>query len=198
MIKAVVFDYGGVIELKEGDLVKEIADSLGITKEEWQKKYFSFNHLSNVGKVSTHEVFALVCKELGASHEQTSCVIDIINKFDKKRILNLGLLEIIRSLKEKKYKIGLISNYSAVLREKLVRHNIIDLFDAVVISNEVGYQKPQPEIFEKLFEMLGVENFETIIIDDTPNSLRNSDDIGYIPLLYTDNKKLKKDLLRIL
>ena len=37
MIKAVVFDYGGVIELKDGDLIQEIADSLKITKEDWRK-----------------------------------------------------------------------------------------------------------------------------------------------------------------
>ena len=72
------------------------------------------------------------------------------------------------------------------------------MFDTVLISAEVGYQKPQPEIFEMLVNKLGVNKNEIIFIDDTPQSLLNADKIGYVPLLYLNNEKLKKDLANIL
>lgn len=198
MIKAIAFDYGGVIELKDGDLIQEIADSLKITKEDWQRIYFTFNHLNNTGKNSWEEVATLVAKKFNASDIQISFIQDLIKKYDKKRILNSELIEIIKDLKKKNYKISILSNYSITLRQKLIRLEIIDLFDEVIISSEVGFQKPQPEIFEILFSKLGVNSDEVIFIDDTQQSLLNANDIGYKPLLYVNNEKLKKDLLDIL
>jgi HAD superfamily hydrolase (TIGR01509 family) len=198
MIKAIVFDYGGVIELKDGDLIQEIADSLRITKEDWQEVYFTFNHLNNTGQKSWREVATIVAQKFNASDIQISFIQDLINKYDQKRILNLELIEIIKDLKTRDYKIGILSNYSITLREKLTRLNIIDLFDEVIISSEVGLQKPQPEIFEILFNKLRIKNNEMIFIDDTKRSLEGANKIGYIPVLYTNNKTLKSDLADIL
>lgn len=73
-----------------------------------------------------------------------------------------------------------------------------DLFDVVVISAEVGCQKPQPEIFDILFKKLDLKPSEVIFIDDTLKSLEGADKIGYIPVLYKDNKTLKSELSSIL
>lgn len=198
MIKAVVFDYGGVIELKDGDLVQEIADSLKITKEDWQKVYYTLNHLNNTGKKSWREVATIVAQKFNASDAQISFIQDLINKYDQKRILNLELIEVIKDLKKKNYKVGILSNYSITLREKLARLNIIDLFDEIIISSEVGLQKPQPEIFEIISNKLGVKNNEMIFVDDTKRSLEGAKKIGYAPVLYTNNETLKSDLSNIL
>ncbi len=109
----------------------------------------------------------------------------------------MELIEIIKDLKKKNYKIGILSNYSITLREKLTRLNIIDLFDEVIISSEVGLQKPQPEIFEIVFNKFNIKNNEMVFIDDTKRSLEGADKIGYVPILYTDNKTLRSDLLKI-
>lgn len=198
MIKVIVFDYGGVIELKDGDLIQEIADSLQITKEDWQEVYYTLNHLNNTGEKSWREVATIVARKFNASDVQVSFIQDLINKYDHKRILNLELIEVIKDLKKKNYKIGILSNYSITLREKLTRLNIIDLFDEVIISSEVGLQKPQPEIFEIVFNKFNIKNSEMIFIDDTKKSLEGAEKIGYIPVLYINNETLKSDLVGIL
>lgn len=198
MIKAIVFDYGGVIEQKNGDLIQEIADSLQITKEYWQKIYYTLNHLNNTGKNSWPEVATMVAKKINASDAQIFFIQDLIEKNNEKRILNTELLEIIKGLKNKNYKIGLLSNYSLTLRQRLMRQNIIHLFDEIIISAEVGYQKPQPEIFKITSDKFGVNINEILFIDDTKHSLGGAENIGYTPILYTDNTKLKKDLNNIL
>lgn len=76
----------------------------------------------------------------------------------------------------------------------MIDENTIDYFDAVVISSEVNCQKPQPEIFEILFNKLGVKSDELIFIDDSMSSLRGAEDIGYVPILFKDNKQLIEDL----
>jgi epoxide hydrolase-like predicted phosphatase len=198
MIKAIVFDYGGVIELKDGDLIQEIADSLQITKKDWQKVYFSLNHLANTGKESWQEVLALVCKEFGASDAQISDVLGMIVENKKTKKIDLELVELIKDLKNKNYKIGLLSNNATGLRQKLIDQNIIDLFNEVIISAEFGFQKPQLEIFEIIFNKLGIKNNEMVFVDDTERSLEGADKIGYVPILYTNNETLKSELSNIL
>lgn len=198
MIKAIVFDYGGVIEKEDGDLIQKIADYLKITKEAWHKVYFSFNHLANTGKKSWQEVLAIVCREFGASDIQISDIHKIIKENKKTKKINWELIEVIKDLKKKNYKIGLLSNNSTGLKQKLVDQNIVDFFDEIIISMEFGYQKPQPEIFEILFNKLGVKNNEMIFVDDTERSLEGAEKIGYIPALYKDNETLKSELSNIL
>ena len=198
MIKVIAFDYGGVIEIEEGDLIQEIADYLKITKEDWHKTYYSFNHLCNTGKNSWQEVLELVCKELGASDIQVAHVHEMIIEKKKTKRINQELIEIIKDLKNKNYKIALLSNNSVKLRQKLIDQNIINFFDEVIISEEVGHQKPHPEIFEILFNKLGLKNHEVIFIDNAEKSLEKAEEIGFVPILYTNNEKLKKDLSNLL
>lgn len=197
MIKAIAFDYDGVIELREGDLFKEIAQYLNILRKDWDRVYFSLNHLNMIKK--GEEVLALTAEKFHASDVQISYIKNLTiehNKKDKK--INKELLDIIKELKKKNYKIALLSNNSVELRQKLIDQNIIDLFDTIIISSEVGHQKPSPEIFEILFNKLGVKNHELIFIDDTKQSLKGAQGIGYIPLLFVNNDKLKEELFEIL
>jgi len=198
MIKAVAFDYGGVIEIKEGDFIQEIADYLGVIKEDWQSVYYTFNHLTNTGTNTWPEVAAMVAKQLNASDSQISHILELIQKSNESRKINSGLIEIIKGLKDKGYKIALLSNNGITLRQRLQEQGILQLFDAVIISAEVGYQKPQPEIFELLFNTLGVDGGEVTFVDDAKKSLEGAESIGYTPVLFTTNQKLAEDLLNIL
>lgn len=198
MIKAIVFDYGGVIEKEDGDVIQDIATYLKTTREEWQKVYFSVNHLANTGKKTMREVMALVAKAFNATDEQISNIYEMLEERKKTKHIDLELIEIIKDLKKKDYKIGLISNWSKTLRGKLADQNIHDLFDEIIISEEVGYQKPQPEIFEITFRKFGIKSNEMIFVDDTERSLKGAEKIGYIPVLYINNETLKYDLSNIL
>jgi HAD superfamily hydrolase (TIGR01509 family) len=198
MIKAVAFDYGGVIEIKEGDLIQDITHYLGVTKEAWHGVYYTFNHLTNTGTNSWSEVAVMVAKKLNATDEQISHIQELITKSNESRKVNSGLIEIIKGLKDKNYKIALVSNYGVALRQKLENQGILDLFDAVIISAEVGYQKPQPEIFGILFKALEVNSSEVVFVDDAEKSLEGAASIGYVPVLFTTNQKFEEDLLNIM
>ncbi|KKP55793.1 hypothetical protein A2121_02860 [Candidatus Nomurabacteria bacterium GWB1_40_6] len=198
MIKAIAFDYGGVIEVTEWDVIQKIANSLGVTKEDWFKVYYSFGYLWNINGDNGGEVHTAVAKKLNASEAQISQMQKLREEDRKTRKINLELIKIIKDLKNKNYKVCILSNNSIALRQKLIDKNLIDLFDEIVISGEVGYQKPQPEIFEILLKNLEISSNELVFIDDSKQSLLGAENIGYIPLLFTNNEKLKKDLSEIL
>jgi epoxide hydrolase-like predicted phosphatase len=198
MIKAIALDYGGVIEIKEGDLIQEIVDYLGISRTDWESVYYTFNHLTNTGKNTWPEVAAMVANKLDASDGQIAHIQEVIQKSNANRKINSLLIEKIKDLKDNGYKIALLSNNVITLRKRLEDQNILDLFDEVIISAEVGYQKPSPEIFDILFKALGVDSSEVVFIDDSKKSLEGAQNIGYTPILFTNNQKLEEDLLNIL
>lgn len=197
MIKAIAFDYGGVIKINEQNLVKEICDYLHITKEVFNKEYFSVNHLFNIEGKSFEEVTLLFVSKFDDSEKTKKYILELLKENKAKYHLNVELIELIKKLKNK-YRIGLLSNNSLTLREKLKEDNILDLFDEIIVSAEVGYQKPQSEIFDILFKKLNVEPNEVVFIDDSLKSLEGADKIGYTPILFKNNELFKKELSNIL
>lgn len=198
MIKGITFDYGGVIKINDNDLFSDIAKYLNITREEFSKEYFSLNHLFNTQDKSYEEVITLIISKFNDSKEAKDYILNLMKENHSKYHLNNELIDIIKDLKNKDYKIALLSNNSIKLKEKLVEDGISDIFNVVVISAEVGCQKPQPEIFDILFKKLELEPNEVIFIDDTIKSLEGADKIGYIPVLYKDNQTFKSELSSIL
>lgn len=61
-------------------------------------------------------------------------------------------VETIMKLKNIGLKVGLISNWDKGCRQVLSANNILELFDTVVISAEVGYEKPSEKIFRYALE----------------------------------------------
>lgn len=198
MIKVIAFDYGGVIKVNDNDLFTDIATYLKITRQEFSDEYFSLNHLFNIQHKSYEDLIMRVISRFTNSKDDQNHILNLTRENHKNYHLNNDLIEIIRELKSKDYKIALLSNNSNHLKETLVQDEIFDLFDSIVISAEFGYQKPNPEIFNILFTKLDVKPSEVIFIDDTPKSLEGAEDIGYFPILYKNNESLKSQISQIL
>ncbi len=197
MIKAIAFDYGGVIEITDRDLMKKISDFLGVSLQDWLKEYMSLNYLCNTGKNSYEEVYELVARKFNASDIQISSIHEMMKENMETREINLELIQIIKQLKSKGYKIGLLSNNYIKLRQQMIDEGTIKYFDVLINSSEVGCQKPQPEIFEILVKKLGVDMNELVFIDDSKSSLVGADKIGYIPILYINNEQSKEELKKL-
>ncbi len=82
--------------------------------------------------------------------------------------------EIINTLKElkKEYRLGIISNGRPVKqREKLIRLDLQDFFNVVIISGETDFEKPNPEIFKIAIEKAGCKPEETVMIGDKKSDM---------------------------
>jgi putative hydrolase of the HAD superfamily len=62
-----------------------------------------------------------------------------------------------------------------------------DLFDASVISGEVGLHKPQPEIFVLACERLGVQPGESVFVDDLRENCAGAEAVGMTAVLHRDS-----------
>jgi putative hydrolase of the HAD superfamily len=78
---------------------------------------------------------------------------------------------------------GLISN-SWVMDH--YTDEIRELFDAIVISAEVGLHKPQPEIFRLGAERLGVAPADCVFVDDLRENCSGAEAVGMTAVLHRD------------
>jgi putative hydrolase of the HAD superfamily len=66
------------------------------------------------------------------------------------------------------------------------REGFADLFDAVVISGEVGLRKPQPAIYRYAAAQLGVEPQRCVFVDDFAHNVRGATAVGMCGVLHVD------------
>jgi len=75
-------------------------------------------------------------------------------------------LKILRSLR-KQYQLALVTNGPSNSQwEKIKELGLEDYFDAIVVSGDLQYEKPEPEIFHRVCDNLGVRSFECLIVGD--------------------------------
>jgi epoxide hydrolase-like predicted phosphatase len=93
------------------------------------------------------------------------------------------MLDAVRRARAAGIKTGLISNswgeglaYDPALLE--------ELFDAVVISGDVGLHKPQPEIFLMGAERLGVAPEDCVFVDDLRENCEGAEAVGMKAILH--------------
>ncbi len=87
-------------------------------------------------------------------------------------------------LRSSRYKLGLVSNFDSRIEEILVALNLSIWFDAVIFSSRCGVAKPEPAIFERALEELGVAAAETLHVGDSlPKDYYGARDVGMRALL---------------
>ncbi|KAL5553821.1 hypothetical protein UlMin_041222 [Ulmus minor] len=70
------------------------------------------------------------------------------------------------SIGSKYVKVAVVSNFDTRLRKLLKDLNVLDLFDAIIISSEIGYEKPDPKIFEAALDQISVEAGKAVHVGD--------------------------------
>jgi len=113
--------------------------------------------------------------------------------------LNRALADYIQHMLKPKYKIGMLSNVGRGWIENFfTEHQLHDLFDEVVLSNEEGMIKPEPEIFRRAAERLGLVPEECLMIDDREENCRGAEIAGMKSIVYHTNEQLLKELEQML
>jgi len=78
-----------------------------------------------------------------------------------------GAEEVLHALKDE-YKLGIISNgIGDAQRKRLTIGNVRNLFESLIVSDEVGVKKPRREIFELSLQELQLSNREVLFIGDS-------------------------------
>jgi beta-phosphoglucomutase len=181
--EACIFDLDGVIvdTAKYHYLAwKRLADTLGIkfTEEDNER-------LKGVSRMDSLEIILEIGnKQADKSQKEefakikNNWYVEYISRMKPNEILP-GCLDFIRELKEAgvKIAIGSASKNTPMILERV---GIRELFDAVSDGNIVSKAKPDPEVFLKAAEMLGIKPSKCIVFEDAIAGVQASINAGMI------------------
>jgi HAD superfamily hydrolase (TIGR01549 family) len=191
--KAVGFDYGGVLVGPPGSgFGIEVSELLGIEKNRYDELYFSRYKDMNLGKVTWLDLWRDILDEIGQQDKYTK-FLAIDERYHHKRESNQDVIDVAKIIKDKGYKVGILSNNSKENAERM-RRELGNVFEVIHVSAETGYVKPDPEAFKQFAVALGVNLLELVFIDDAENSLKTAKECGFKDILFTGYEQLVKDL----
>ena len=183
--KAIIFDFFGVIH---ADPYHAWLTNHGLVYEGQQA---SLVDAADLNQISMQDLY----KGLGEITGQTATEVEA--EQNAACVLNEETVELIRTLAAY-YRIGLISNApSEYIRGILEKYELTDIFDSLMLSGEVGFIKPAPQIFEIALERLGVSADEAIFIDDTPMNVTAATQLGLTGLVFADVSSLRQELTQL-
>ena len=168
-LKAVLFDFDGVI-----------VDSF----EAWFSVFNHFRKDLNLKEISREEFRKNVwggsveadtknyyknkdVKEIEKAYR------NLIQRYIQKSKLLPDTIKVLKAIKNKKIKIGLVTNtFRKPTLETLKFHKIKNYFDAIVTSDDVEKAKPYPDSILKACEKLDVTVDEIIYVGDTKHDFK--------------------------
>jgi HAD superfamily hydrolase (TIGR01509 family) len=187
MIKVVILDFFGVVcgkglwrtyEIAGGDLEKDHDYIEAVVDKE------------AVNAISNDEFHQMIGERLGMTAQEWKAIHDMHDG------PNEDTLELIRELK-KEYRIVLLSNAGkGVVQERLSTEQLA-LFDAVVVSGEVGFAKPNAKIYQYAAEKVGVDLNECVFTDDHAEYLLGAEAVGMKTILFSDAARFKFEFERL-
>lgn len=185
MIKAIVFDYSGVI-----------APSY---VSSWIRKNFPNDDL----KIKKFNEYSIMWDMGEMDYEKYNNLLSEITKIPSEEIWNTffkhiqpfqGVIELIKILK-KNYKIILFSNnFAPNLRKIIKNQNIENLFDEIIISSDYHMVKPQKDFFDLLLSIARIDKSEAIFFDDRIINVDAANKFGIKSFTFVDADTVKKDL----
>jgi len=196
-IRAVFFDFGGVILRTEYQSPRQqLAERFNMDYEEIDKVVFGTESArrASLGEITEDAHWQEVMKRFRLP---VSEVQSFSNAFFGGDVIDHELVETINSLRGK-FHIGLISNAWSGLRDFLKKEKLIDIFDTVVISAEVGVVKPEAKIFNIALEQAKVQASEAVFIDDVAANIESSEKVGMKGILFIDSQETVRQLNQIL
>ncbi|QQL50500.1 beta-phosphoglucomutase [Mucilaginibacter ginkgonis] len=168
-IKACLFDLDGVIvdtAVYHYKAWKRLANSLGFDFTEEQNE-----HLKGVSRVRSLQLILgwggitkTEAEQTELATEKNNWYVEMINKMTPAEVLP-GAKEFLEGCRSAGIKTALGSaskNSGIILKNTGIEH----LFDAIVDGNHVTAPKPDPEVFIKGAEALGVLDTECVVFED--------------------------------
>jgi len=165
-IRAVIFDFGGVIVRTEDQSWRlKWSERLCVTPEVLSATVFDSEAAAEatIGRVPAEAVWAHVAATLDLD---AATLAQLRSEFFAGDRRDDALVAFLRGLRPA-YKTGILSNAWSDGRQVIAgKFALGDAADDLVISAEVGLAKPDPRIYELATTRLGVRPEETVFVDD--------------------------------
>jgi putative hydrolase of the HAD superfamily len=209
-LRGVITDWGGVMTSPIADSVNAWLAADGIDRDsyvavmrQWVKQAYSDGadrnpiHALERGEWTNGEFELALAKELVLENGGPVAGPGLLARMFAGQTLDEEMLALFRMLKASGVPTGLLSNsWGGGYPTELFP----DMFDAVVISGDVGMRKPEPGIFLHAAQLLALAPQECVFIDDIQANITAAEQLGFTCVLHSaavDTAQQVADLLGV-
>ncbi|MCL5784883.1 MAG: HAD-IA family hydrolase [Patescibacteria group bacterium] len=182
MIKAVMFDLGGVLTLNRDDH-KRPKENLKVNPETW--------HKAGLGLIDDEVAF----EEMAKNHQVDSQTVK--EWLFSKRKPNLEVFELLSKFKPEIKKAIVSNSLKSIFHQFMDQYQLKDKFDVVIVSAEEQVKKPDPEIFLRAYQRLGVDPSECLFVDNDQGHIEAAEKLGMQGILFINPNDLKDKLVKL-
>lgn len=184
-VRAVIWDLGGVI-LRTMDWSRRSAweDRLGLPHMQLTRLVFQSDasDRASIGQASDDDVWASVAAALNLDPATAQLLRHDYFADDR---IDSRLMDFIRQLRSR-VRVGMITNAWPGIRRALeTTFAIADAFDPLVVSAEEGIAKPDPRIYQRTLERLGIEPAQAVFVDDFEDNVAGARWVGMQAVHFT-------------
>jgi len=195
-IKAIIFDaYGTLFDVNSA--AEKCKNKIGEKWEDfanhWRTTQLEYTWLRSL--MNRHKDFWQVTedslkKSMEAYKIENSMKNDLLNLY---KVLSPfeEVLETLKSLKEKKYKLAILSNGTPKLLNELVKtNNLESFFDDIFSIEEVGVYKPDTKVYDIPIKKYGIKKNEVIFLSSNTWDVSGGGNYGYQSIWVNRNKNI--------
>ena len=199
-IKAIIFDaYGTLFDVNSA--AEKCKDKIGDKWEAfanyWRTTQLEYTWLRSLMK--RHKDFWQVTED---SLDKSMKVFNIDNSM-RNELLDLYKIlspypevpEVLKSLKEKNYKLSILSNGTPSLLNELVRsNNLENLFDNIFSIEEVGIYKPDSRVYDMPIKKYKIQNNEVAFLSANTWDVSGGGNYGFNSIWVNRNNNIFDNL----
>ena len=190
MVKNIIFDIGNVIlNFNINRVLNEFTDNIDeqkfikeniIKSPEWLG-----NALIDTGYLTREAAIKIVQDR--TDHRNDKIIAQFWNNYNNFAKIDERVLELIKNLKTKNYKIYLLSNINPYTHELVKKSGLFEIVDGYVLSYKEHMIKPYKSIYNTLLERYSLKPEESVFIDDNEKNINTGKSLGII------SKKVEPD-----
>jgi len=209
-LRGVITDWGGVMTNPIAETVNAWLEADGIDRDsyvavmrEWVSQAFGDQesespiHALERGESSHADFEQALATELRLISGEPVPGDGLLTRMWAGSRRDQGMLNLFRRLKAAGVPTALLSN-SWGADYGYPRELFPEMFDAVVISAEVGMRKPEARIFLHTAGLLGLEPAECIFVDDIQQNIAAAEDLGFTGILHLDRDSTTQRISELL
>jgi len=190
-LRGLLVDYGGVLTTSVTRSFRAFCIALGIppnlAKEVFVEAYQAVEgegpvHQVEIGRLSPEEFASGLAETLTARSGLDIPAEGLIERLFAEIAMDERMLGAVAAARRAGVRTGLLSNSWG--RDGYPRERFGELFDAVVISGEVGIRKPDPAIFALTAERVGLPAGACVFVDDLDKNIVAAEAAGMTGVLH--------------
>ena len=150
----------------------ELPTLAGLTPEAWGAGYSQVRAALGTGQLSKAGGFEQILRAGGAQARPD--LVRALVELDRELLLGSArlyddALPFLAALRSRGIKVAIVSNCSEHTRDLLENNGVAELADTLVLSYEVGAEKPAAKIFGYALDQLGATASGALFVDDQPS-----------------------------